>query len=68
MNLEKFGVQELGQNELSAVSGGEEWYNRMIRGFRAGTGESSVSSEDMSGFGWYSFGYGLGVSMKEQVW
>ncbi|WP_282014430.1 hypothetical protein [Marinifilum flexuosum] len=67
MNFEKIGIEELEQNELSLVSGGEAWYNKMMRGFRAGTRDTEVSSEDMDGFGWYSFGYGLGVSAREQV-
>ena len=60
MNLENLDVQEMSAKEVKGINGGSSF----LDGFLAGSGAKSPSQEGMSGPGWYSFGYGLALSMK----
>ncbi|TRX71957.1 hypothetical protein [Carboxylicivirga sp. M1479] len=66
-NLNEIGLQELSCTEIKVFNGGEKWYVLLSQGFNAGTGQGDVSREDINHFGWYSIGYGLGVSAKAEV-
>ncbi|SDD16060.1 hypothetical protein [Williamwhitmania taraxaci] len=62
-DLNACGVQELNAVEIRSIDGGT--WAAFIDGFVAGSGGGDVSKSGMSGFGWYSIGYGIGVSMKQ---
>ena len=66
-NLNEMGICELSSLELTSTNGGEKWYYLLSQGFNAGTGQGEVSQKDMNHFGWYSIGYGLGLSAKANV-
>ena len=57
MNLENLGVQEMNAKEVKCIEGGAAWYDELVSGFRAGTGDTSPRSGMR--FSWYSVGYGL---------
>lgn len=53
----------LSKQELLQVNGGSSFWN----GFFAGEGAQEIDRKSYGHDGWYTFGYGLGLTLKQNV-
>lgn len=65
LDLNNCGVLEMNTKEMIETSGGT--FRALYDGFAAGCGATGLNRDRYGSGFWYTFGYGLGLTVKQGV-